>query len=60
MNNDFQEDPLLEKVSDMIRRGIPVTFLEAVAAINYQEKKEAHLHQQRMKKWWYRLWKRIT
>lgn len=33
----MQIDPYLEEVSDKIRNGIPVSFFEAIAAINYQE-----------------------
>lgn len=33
----MQIDPYLEEVSDKIRSGIPVSFFEAIAAINYQE-----------------------
>ena len=31
------KDPILEAISDKIRMGEPVDYLEAIAAINYQE-----------------------
>ena len=34
---EMQIDPYLEEVSDKIRKGIPVSFFEAIDAINYQE-----------------------
>lgn len=39
----MQRDPLLEELSDKVRRGEPVGFLEALAVINYQE----HLRRER-------------
>ena len=33
-------DPVLEEISDKIRRGEPVGILEALAAIDYQEKRQ--------------------
>ena len=34
--NVMQRDVALEEISDKIRRGEPVGFIEAIAAINYQ------------------------
>jgi len=34
--NVMQWDAALEEISDKIRKGEPVGFLEAIAAINYQ------------------------
>ena len=44
----------LEKISDKIRSGIPVDFLEAIAAINYQEQLRA---EREANKWYRRLWR---
>jgi len=30
-------DPYLEEVSDKVRKGIPVSFFDAIGAIKYQE-----------------------
>lgn len=38
------KDPYLEAISDKIRSGEPVGFLDAIAAINYQE----HLRRERI------------
>lgn len=32
-----KRDPLLEELSDKVRRAEPIGFLEAIAVINYQE-----------------------
>lgn len=45
----FTEDPILEQISNSIRKGIPVGFMEAIAAIDYQERKNEHIRQN---KWW--------
>lgn len=37
----MQHDVQLEALSDKIRRGEPVGFLDAIAAINYQEQLRA-------------------
>ena len=39
--NVMQRDAALEEISDKIRKGEPVGFLEAIAAINYQENLKA-------------------
>jgi hypothetical protein len=33
----MEPNPYLEELSDKIRKGIPVSFFEAIDAINYQE-----------------------
>ena len=33
----MQRDPALEELSDKVRKGEPIGFLEAIAVINYQE-----------------------
>jgi hypothetical protein len=35
--NQMEPNPYLEELSDKIRKGIPVSFFEAIDAINYQE-----------------------
>ena len=51
-------DPVLEAISDKIRSGEPVGFLEAIAAINYQEQlrheREAASLMGRLRAWWRR------
>lgn len=54
-------DPALEAISDKIRSGEPVGFLEAIAAIDYQERvraeREARLRETfigRLRLWWRR------
>jgi hypothetical protein len=34
----MKKDPILEEISDRIRMGIPVSILEGIAAIEYQER----------------------
>jgi hypothetical protein len=34
----IQKDSVLEEISDRIRKGIPVSLSEGIAAIDYQEK----------------------
>lgn len=38
----MKKDPVLEEISDRIRMGIPVSFLDALAAIDYQERFREH------------------
>ena len=33
----MQHDPALEELSDKVRKGEPIGFLEAIAVINYQK-----------------------
>lgn len=46
----IERDEYLELVSDKIRKGEPVGFLEAIAAINYQ----GHLQAEREANRWHR------
>lgn len=46
----------LEIICEKIRKGEPVGFLEAVAAINYQEQLKAEREAGR---WYKRLWRRL-
>ena len=39
---NMQKDPALEEISDRIRMGIPVSLMESIAAIDYQEKLREH------------------
>ncbi len=48
----MQRDEYLEEISEKIRRGEPVGFLEAIAAINYQGHWQA---ERRANVWWRRL-----
>ncbi len=48
----MERDEYLEQISDKIRRGEPVSFLAAVAAINYQGHLQA---ERRANVWWRRL-----
>lgn len=36
-------DPVMEELSDKVRRGEPISFLAAIAVVNYQE----HLRRER-------------
>lgn len=36
------EDERLEKLSDLVRQGVPIGFIEAIEVIKYQESKKAH------------------
>jgi len=46
----------LERICEKIRKGEPVGFLEAVAAINYQGQLKAEREAGR---WYKRLWRRL-
>lgn len=50
-----QRDETLEALSDKVRMGEPIGFLEAVAVINYQENlrrvREANSWRGRLKRW---------
>lgn len=41
----------LEKISDDIRQGIPVSFIDGILAIEYQEALK-------LKRWWWQFWKK--
>jgi tRNA isopentenyl-2-thiomethyl-A-37 hydroxylase MiaE len=51
-------DPAMEALSDKIRKGEPVGFIEALAVINYQEQRrrerEAESVLGRLRAWWRR------
>jgi len=53
--NVMQRDEALEALSDKVRKGVPVGFLEAIAVINYQEnlrrEREANTLVARLKRW---------
>lgn len=49
---DFVHCPVLEAISDRIRCGEPVGLFEAIAAIDYQERRQAH---ERNNVWWRRV-----
>ena len=36
------EEERLEKLSDLVRQGVPIEFDEALEVIKYQESKKAH------------------
>ena len=55
--SEWTRDEALEAISDKIRSGEPVGFLEAVAAINYQATKQEHA---RRNVWWRRLLRRFA
>ena len=38
----MEKDQHLEEISDRIRMGIPVSLMEGIAAIDYQEKLREH------------------
>ena len=52
----MRTDPVLEAISDKIRSGEPVDFLEAIAAIDYQTQlraeREANSLRGRLRSWW--------
>ena len=45
-------DENLEAISDKIRQGIPIDFLDAIAAINYQEQLR---HEREQNSFWNRI-----
>lgn len=51
----MQRDETLEALSDKVRMGEPIGFLEAIAVINYQEslrrEREANSLRARLKRW---------
>ena len=51
----MQRDDALEALSDKVRKGEPIGFLEAIAVINYQEhlrrEREANTLLARLKRW---------
>jgi hypothetical protein len=51
----MQRDESLESLSDKMRKGEPIGFLEAIAVINYQEnlrrEREANSLVARLKRW---------
>lgn len=51
----MQRDEALEALSDKVRKGEPIGFLEAIAVINYQEnlrrEREANSWRARLKRW---------
>jgi len=48
----MSRDETLEALSDKVRKGEPISFLEAIAVINYQE----HLRRERAEQpWWKKL-----
>ena len=38
----MEQNHRLEELSDKVRKGIPISFIEALAVINYQEKLKAN------------------
>lgn len=48
---EWAPDANLEAISERIRMGIPVGYLEAIAAINYQATRQAYA---RKNVWWRR------
>ena len=52
----MQIDPFLEEISDKIRKGEPVSFIQAVAAINYQGQLR---YEREYNRWWRRLFRWI-
>lgn len=53
---EFVHCPVLEAISDRIRCGEPVGMFEAIAAIEYQERRQAH---ERYNVWWRRAFRQI-
>jgi hypothetical protein len=51
----MQRDETLEALSDKVRKGEPIGFLEAIAVVNYQEnlrrEREANTLVARLKRW---------
>ena len=51
----MQRDETLEALSDKVRKGEPIGFLDAIAVINYQEnlrrQREANSWRARLKRW---------
>lgn len=44
----------LEEISEKIRKGEPVGYLQAIAAINYQGQLRDARDAERQKRWWFR------
>lgn len=38
----MERDPYLEELSEKVRKGEPIDFLDAIAVINYQGQMKAH------------------
>ena len=55
MDEKMQRDETLEALSDKVRKGEPIGFLEALAVVNYQEnlrrEREANTLVARLKRW---------
>lgn len=47
-------DSYLEEISEQIRMDEPVSFLDAIAAIDYQRQLQADRAEKRRKTFWYR------
>jgi hypothetical protein len=51
----MQRDETMEALSDKVRKGEPIGFLEAIAVVNYQEnlrrEREANTLVARLKRW---------
>lgn len=51
----MERNEILEQLSDKIRKGEPVSFIEAIACINYQQAWQAHrkanTRWERLKRW---------
>ena len=48
-------DERMESISEKIRKGEPVDFFEAIAAIDYQEGRRQMEAERKSNKWWRRL-----
>lgn len=55
-----ERDERLERISDLIRGGVPVSFTEAIEAINYQSALKSERDEIRRNVWWRRLIRRLT
>ena len=56
----IERDERLERISDLIRQGVPVDFWEAIEAIAYQEDLRAKRDEIRRNVWWRRLLSRVN
>lgn len=52
----MERNERLERISDAIRRGVPVTFSEAIEAIDYQDALRRHA---KYNKWWRRVLRKL-